>query len=185
MRKKTRDYANDYKIVSETAKNGKTKKHTVYTGKYYRYDMPKENLRALKLIYAVCAIGFVALYLAMGFSGSLSLGGDGESATAYVVLPYVILLLPVAMCAAKVAGIICTRGDFEFAQYDKYVLGLRKYSVVLTVSAVACAVGIVIYIIAHSKVSYADIIFSGAALANTALGLFFIRIQDRYDCINT
>ena len=96
MFQRTRDYAKDYERIGSTVR---------YKGKYYHLtlEQPAQNRR--KAAYVVSLALALALFIAIGFSGSPALGaqgGAGGGATPlYVVLPYVILLLPLGMGLAR------------------------------------------------------------------------------------
>lgn len=72
--------------------DGYTRNNTgefVYTGEYYRFDMPQQKINGLKLIYSVLALATAVAFLVSGF-----LNNEG-SRVMYVILPYAALFLPV------------------------------------------------------------------------------------------
>ncbi len=113
MFKRTRDYAKDY------THDGKS---VCYTGKHYRLAMPRPELNRRKAAYLLLLICSAGLYLSVGLSGAASLGGAGEPAAFYVVLPYVVLLLPLGLAFVRALLLTVKNKPLEYAEYDKYLV---------------------------------------------------------------
>jgi hypothetical protein len=113
MFKRTRDYAKDYERVGKSVR---------YTGKYYRFDMPKTEQNGRKAAYVLLLFGAVALYILAGLSGSAAFGGAGKPAAPYVVLPYVGLLLPLGLGLGRAGLLAMKKGPLEYAEYDRYLV---------------------------------------------------------------
>lgn len=112
MFQRTRAYADDYERIGGT---------TRYKGKHYRISMeqPARDLR--KAAYALLLLCALGLFAAVGFSGSAALGAGG-AAPVYVVLPYVLLLLPLGLGLARALLLAMKSQPMEYAEYDKYVV---------------------------------------------------------------
>ena len=117
MFQRTRDYAKDYEHIGSTIQ---------YKGKYYRLNVEQPALNLRKAAYVVSLIISLGLFIAIGFSGSPALGaqgGAGGGATPlYVVLPYVILLLPLGLGLARALLLAVKSRPLEYGEYDKYLV---------------------------------------------------------------
>ena len=113
MFQRTRDYAKDYERIGSTVR---------YIGKYYRLtlEQPAQNRR--KAAYVFSLIAAFALFVAVGFSGSPALGAGGGATPLYVVLPYVVLLLPLGLGLARAVLLAVKSTPLEHAEYDKYLV---------------------------------------------------------------
>lgn len=110
MFQRTRAYADDYERIGSTVR---------YKGKHYRFTLGQPALNQRKAIYALSLLFALALFVAVGFSGSPALGGGGMPTPAYVVLPYVGLMLPLGLGLARAALLVFQNRPLEFAEYDK------------------------------------------------------------------
>ncbi|MBA4347486.1 MAG: hypothetical protein C0413_01340 [Clostridiales bacterium] len=117
MFQRTRNYAKDYERIGSTVR---------YRGKHYRFTIEQPAQKRCKVAYAVSLAVALGLFIAIGFSGSPALGahgGAGGGATPlYVVLPYVLLLLPLGLGLARAALLVFKSRALEYAEYDKYLV---------------------------------------------------------------
>lgn len=113
MFQRTRAYAEDYERIGSTVR---------YKGKYYRFTLEQPALNRRKAVYALSLLLALLLFAAIGFSGSRALGGGGLPTPAYVVLPYVALLLPLGLGFARALLLAFKTRPLEFAEYDKYLV---------------------------------------------------------------
>lgn len=113
MFQRTRDYAKDYERIGSTVR---------YKGKHYRLTMeqPAQNQRKAAYVFSLAVA--LALFVAIGFSGSPALGAGGKGTPLYVVLPYVLLLLPLGLGLARAVLLAFKSRPLEYAEYDKYLV---------------------------------------------------------------
>jgi hypothetical protein len=126
MFQRTRDYAKDYEQIGSTVR---------YIGKHYRLtlEQPAQNRR--KAAYVFSLIAAFVLFVAVGFSGSPALGAGGGATPMYVVLPYVVLLLPLGLGLARAVLLAAKSKPLEHAEFDKYMVQQKG---VLLGSLVVC-----------------------------------------------
>lgn len=127
MFQRTRAYADDYERIGSTVR---------YKGKYYRFTLDQPALNRRKAVYALSLLVALVLFVAIGFSGSPALGGGGLPTPAYVVLPYVVLLLPLGLGLARAVLLVFKTRPLEFAEYDK---NLVQQKGILLVALGLCA----------------------------------------------
>jgi len=80
-------YVKDYRMDTETDKNGKVKRKMVYVGPYYIWNTAQEELKKLRCSYLTALAGEWIVFL-----GSMCFYND-ISRNWYVILPYVCLIL--------------------------------------------------------------------------------------------
>ncbi len=166
MFKRTRDYAKDYE------RDGKSVR---YTGKVYLLNLPKPQLNLKKSIYLISLFAAVALYVALGFSGSAALGGGGTPAAVYVVLPYVGLLLPLGLGLARAVLLVLHSKSLEFAEYDKYLVQQKGVFIGMLALSGCLSIGLLVYLFADVKSIRSDILVFAESLvcAGCILCAFF------------
>lgn len=160
MFQRTRDYANDYERIGSTIR---------YKGKYYRLAIEQPALNWRKAAYVFSLLLALGLFIAIGFSGSPALGahgGAGGGATPiYVVLPYVILLLPLGLGLARAVLLSVKSRPLEYAEYDKYLV--QQKAVLL--SALAASGVLLAALIAFLLFGTAALITQWIAILETVL----------------
>ena len=187
-------YVNDYKIVEEPKKNGKgVRSRSVYCGKYWRYDIDDNAYKGLLTIYGGLSLAWIAaLVCGLLFFKTTSLGaamgdnGMNQSAIIYVILPYVLQFLPAALVAGKTVMLAFTPRDMERFQYDDCVVRMRVWLVIGVAVAGAVFVGQLIALIAGQEKQHywaAGLMALEAVIA--LICWFFIRVYDRYPCVQT
>ena len=137
MFQRTRAYADDYERIGSTVR---------YKGKHYRFTMEQPALNRRKTAYVLSLALAVALFVAIGFSGSPALGGGGQPTPAYVVLPYVVLMLPLGLGLARAVLLAFKTRPMEFAEYDK---NLVQQKGILLTALILCGVvllGLLLYL---------------------------------------
>lgn len=187
MFKRTRDYAKDYQIVEkEGNKPGKVKKEVVYKGKYYSFNLTDSERLKMKGAYGALMLLAISLYGFMGLTGTGALGAGGAQAAFYVLLPYVIALLPLGMCVAKTIMLIFGPEKMEYGQYDKNVVMLKSYSIFLAVCGGVTLAGEIVYTFvtegASLDISTSDGLFALLALIFILVASSFTKLQSTYKC---
>ena len=170
MFQRTRDYAKDYERIGSTIR---------YKGKHYRLTMeqPAQNWR--KAAYVFFLLFALVLFVAIGFSGSPALGaqgGAGGGATPlYVVLPYVIVLLPLGLGLARAVLLAVKSKPLEYAEYDKYLV--QQKAVLL--SAIAASGVLFLGALAFLLIGQADLAPQWIAIAEILLcgGCIFLAFR--------
>jgi len=109
MFQRTRDYAKDYEKIGSTVH---------YKGKHYRFEIEQTALNRRKAVYVIALVAAFALFILIGLSKSPALGVGGP-APAYVLLPYVVLLLPLGLGLARAVLLAFKSRPLEYAEYDK------------------------------------------------------------------
>ena len=156
MFQRTRDYAKDYERIGSTVR---------YKGKHYRFILEQPALNRRKALYALLLLSALALYVAVGFSGSAALGAGGGSTPVYVLLPYVALLLPLGLGLARAVLLAVKSRPLEYAEYDKYLV--QQKGVLLTALILSCA--LLLGMIAFLLFGKASLEGQWTALTETAL----------------
>ena len=113
MFQRTRNYAKDYERIGSTVR---------YKGKHYHLTMEQPALNRRKALYVLLLLIALALFVAVGFSGSPALGAGGGTTPIYVVLPYVLLLLPLGLGLSRAVLLAFHSRPLEYAEYDKYLI---------------------------------------------------------------
>ena len=197
-------YVRDYKIVEEPKKNGKGyKSRSVYCGKYWHHDMSDQAYKGLLMIYGgLCLVWLAALVCGLLFLKTTSLGNapaetvqtaEGaqkvtlhQAGIIYVLIPYVLQFIPAVMTAGKTVLLAISPRYMERFQYDDCVVRMRMWLVVGVAAAGAVFVGQLIAIIASAE---KQLYWAAGLMAMEALIAllcwFFIRVYDRYPCVQT
>lgn len=113
MFQRTRDYAKDYEKIGSTVR---------YKGKHYRFTIEQPALSWRKAAYVLSLLFALLLFAASGVSDSPALGAGGGVGAIYVLLPYVILLLPLGLGFARALLAALKSAPMEYAEYDKYMV---------------------------------------------------------------
>lgn len=189
-----RKYLGDYKIVEEPKANGKgVRRRSVYTGKYWHYDMDDDAFRGLKWIYGGLSVIWIAaivcglLFIKCTALGNARGGGGlNQAGIVYVMLPYVLQIVPAMIAAGKTVMLALAPRYMERFQYDDCVVRLRTWLVIGVAAAGATFVGELIAIIfsAEKFVLWGAVLLALEAVL-ALLCWFFIRVYDRYRCVQT
>ena len=179
MFKRTRDYAKDYK-VEDRLENGRVKRITVYTGKYYKFEGDDGENRRIKRRYGLLAFLAFACYVGLLFLPASSMGAGSDLAF-YVAIPCILLLLPAGITAGKTVMLLFTGRRMVRADYDKYVVLLKGYTVAYLILAAATALAQLVYLCIRGF-SLADGAFAGLALVETGIVFLYWRLQKKYVC---
>lgn len=113
MFQRTRDYAKDYEKIGSTVQ---------YKGKHYRFTIEQPALNWRKAAYVLSLLFALLLFAAVGLSDSPALGAGGGAGVLYVLLPYVVLLLPLGLGFARALLTALKSAPMEYAEYDKYMV---------------------------------------------------------------
>jgi len=174
-------YASYYSITEMLAPNGRTKKHVTYIGPYYSFHIDDSAYKKIKTMYAAFAGLMLLCYLAIALIGASSLG-TGRPPAIYTALPFVFLIFPLGMCVGKVFLFLFLPGRLEYPKYDKYVVQLKTYSVILLALSLATLVGQLVYLILWRNTPVPDLLFAALAVVLTFLSVCFLRTQHKYIC---
>ncbi len=110
MFQRTRDYAKDYEKIGSTVH---------YRGKHYRFELEQPALNLRKAVYVLSLFAALVLFVFVGISDSPALGAGGGPAPAYVLIPYVGLLMPLGLGVARAVLLAFKSRPMEYAEYDK------------------------------------------------------------------
>jgi hypothetical protein len=149
MFQRTRDYAKDYERVGRTVQ---------YTGKHYRFDIERGLLIRRKIIYLLSLAAALGVFIAIGLSGANAFGGVGKPAAAYVVLPYILLLLPLGLASARAFLLIIKKKPLEYAEYDKYLVRQRAVLISALVLCGCLAAGSLAFLLFGGASGLRDIV---------------------------
>lgn len=174
-------YASYYSVLEELAPNGKTKKHVTYNGPYYSFSIDDAAYKKLKATYTAFVGLMLLCYLAIALIGASSLGA-GRTPALYTSLPYVLLIFPLGMCVGKVFLFLFLPSRLEFPSYDKYVVHLKTYSVILLTLSIITLLGQLIYLILTPSAPVADIMFAVLSAVLSCVSVCFLRVQHKYIC---
>lgn len=103
----------------------------------------------------------------------------------YVEVTFYILMLPLLMIAYKVVMILISPRRMERFTYETYVMKLRRWLVATIIIAGAAIIGEAVAIAAgvESKTWVVAVIFIIMNLLIAAAAWFFIRVYDKYQCV--
>lgn len=171
-----RKYAEDYRTTTVLDARGKAVEHVEYMGARY-FPQDEKLFARLKPAYAAAGVLAAALYVLAGLCEATSLGGV-QAPCAYVALPYVALLLPAGMTAAKALTFAVTKSGMERIRYDRCVRALRGYTLAYAILAALTAIGAAVWAFLNSAV-LGDALLIAACVCMAALGVGFCRLQKR------
>ena len=187
-------YVKDYKIVEEPKKNGKgVKRRSVYCGKYWHHDIDDQAYKGLLMIYGGLCFAWVAalvcgllFFKTTSLSGAIDDNGFHQAGIAYVMIPYVLQFIPALITSGKTVMLAISPRYMERFQYDDCVVRMRIWLVIGVAVAGAVFAGQLIAIVlgAETQTSWA----AGLMAMEAVLALlcwFFIRVYDRYPCVQT
>ena len=127
MFQRTRDYAKDYEKIGSTVH---------YKGKHYRFQIEQPTLNRRKAVYVLALVVAFVLFILIGVSDSAALGAGGGPAPAYVLIPYVGLLLPLGLGLARAVLLAIKSRPMEYAEYDKNLV--QQKGVLLSALVLDC-----------------------------------------------
>ncbi len=174
-------YASYYEINEILNERGKRRQVLTYRGPSYCYDVDEATFRRIKLAYAAFAVGGAALYAWAALLGASSIG---SAPAFYVVLPFVLLLLPLGMCAGKMVLFLFLSRKLEFPQYDRYVRRLHTWIVLCFAFSAATLLGQLVYLVLGNG-GGRDALFAAAAALLAAAAALVLRLQKRYPCVES
>lgn len=109
---------------TETTKTGKVKRKMIYTGPLYRWELPKEALKKLRVRFLLlCVAGWMIFIGSMLFYSNLS-------RIWYVILPYACLLLVFSFFSAAVYNLFTAKQPMSREVKDKTCDRLKGSSMV-------------------------------------------------------
>lgn len=172
MRKRTREYADDYEL-SDAARPGEGRALR-YTGKYCRFALPEQTLRAYRFQYALLLAAMAALYVGAGILGSTALGGRGAPPAVYAALPYALLLLPAGLALGRGAVLVALKKPLERAAFDRYLVRQKGTLAAALACALALVLGLCLFLVFGSYNSFWGELPALAAAALFAVCAFFL-----------
>jgi hypothetical protein len=150
-----------------------------YTGSYFKFDMPEEILKRVKIALAVLTVSVAVLFV---FAGMLNSAG---SRVLYVILPYAVLLLPILFMLSDVYKIAVNKKPMTRKQYDHSVLQLKRSTLAIIIFSAMSAVGDIVYILFFcSPVDlFGELIYLAACLCILVISIALLSIQRKIKCI--
>ncbi len=173
-------YTQYYAVSEILDNNGKRKQTVTYKGPYYQFQVESETYKRMKLVYAAFAAVTLISYVLAALLGASSMGAGGAPAF-YVVLPFVLLLLPLGMCAGKIFMFLPLKERLTFPQHDKYVTALKTYGMLYLIFSVLLLIGQLVYL-AFFPANTHDFLFAALAVVLAGAGVFFRWFQSKYIC---
>ena len=165
MFQRTRAYADDYERIGSTVR---------YKGKHYHLTMEQPALNRRKALYVLLLLIALALFVAVGFSGSPARGAGGGTTPIYVVLPYVLLLLPLVLGLSRAVLLAFHSRPLEYAEYDKYLIQQKAVLLAALVLNGILLLGMLAYLLlGQSKLSTQWIALAEAAACAACIFLAF------------
>ncbi len=168
-------YYKDYKLVTKTLPNGKTKEVAEYVGRYYVCQLSEADHKRYKLYFLTLTLCSSATAIGLGF-----LNNSG-SRVAYIALPYVSLFLPLFYMVMGTVGFIVSGNKLEQAAYDRIKIRLRRSTIwQIALSFLAC-IGNLIYTLRRGSDTtlLKDWVFTGGMLLIFAICIVFLQFQKR------
>lgn len=159
-------YVKDYRMDTETDKNGKVKRKMVYVGPYYIWDTVQEDLKKMRCSYLVTVIVEWIVFL-----GSMCFFND-ISRNWYVILPYVCLILVFLFQSMAVWNLYMAKQPMHREIKDKTVDRMKSSTFCGMILSGGALVGEIVACIKGVKVFKAsDYIF---VIATVVLFLFLL-----------
>lgn len=174
MRKGDRKYLNDY--TRNPGVPSSSPDAWIYTGKKYGFIFPGE---AKKAKAAMCFLSASALLLF--FAAALT---DSRAVfTPWVFLPYAVCFLPAAFLTGNSFMLLKLKTGLTRRQYEKNILGEKRLSVFLTVTAgISAAADAVMYFVSDAGFMPADVLFSCSCVFMLFAGTAGILLAKKLDC---
>ena len=138
MFQRTRDYAKDYEKIGSTIR---------YKGKHYRFTIEQPALNWRKAAFVFSLLFALLLFAAVGLSDSPALGAGGGAGAIYVLLPYVVLLLPLGLGFARALLLVLKSAPMEYAEYDKYMVQQKTVLLVSLVLSLILLLGELVFLL--------------------------------------
>ena len=168
-------YYKDYKMVSKTLPNGKTKQVAEYVRRYYICQLSTADFKRFKFYYFTLTLCSGATAMGVGF-----LNNPG-SRIAYVALPYVSIFLPIVFMVMGTIGFIYSSNKLEQAAYDKTKTRIHRSTIWQIVLSSLAGIGNIIYTLIKGSVDdlLKNWVFTGGMLLILAINIVFLQLQKR------
>lgn len=168
-------YRNDYKTTTFIDAAGHTHKDTVYTGSYYVLPFDEGAKRRSSRVNLAFGLIIAGLYLAMGMVNPPS------SRTAYVVMPYVILFLPIAYFIFGAVRYMGCRLRMENGDYQKGLVRMKHSAWGMLGTLAVSAVLDILYIIIHLDAGVAgkEVVYLAFHFVLAAIIVVYGKLYDR------
>jgi len=165
-------YRNLFRV--ETVESGKhVRQKVVYTGDYYKTDMPKKQEKVCKVLLIAIPVVMAVLFVYMGL-----LDNNG-SRTFYVVLPYVLQFLPISYSIISAVSFY-PKEMLTVIQYEKAYIRIRTSGMWILILSVAGIIGEIVYILGgYGDTPGLEIIFLICNFAMAGLAMVIINIHSR------
>lgn len=167
-----RKYRDLFRVELVESKN-RVKKKVIYTGDYYKTDMPRDQIVKYKICFILVSVLMAALFFCMGL-----LNNDG-SRTFYVVFPYILQLLPIAYTIISAVSFY-PKEVLTVVQYEKAFIRIRTAGTWILILSVAGAIGETVYILGgYGNTVNLELIFLICNLVMAALAIVILSIHSR------
>ncbi len=150
-----------------------------YSGKYFKFDMPKKELRRVKAVLAVLAFALAALFV---FAGILNSAG---SRILYVILPYAVMLLPILFILSDIYKIAVNICPMTRKQYDHSVVQLKHSTAAVIIFSAMSSVGDIIYLLFFCSPAdlSKELIYLVACLGILITSIILLSVLRKIKCI--
>lgn len=109
----SKKYLNDYTLDIKTDEDGKVANEYVYTADYYSFDLKEEETKSLRTHLLLYIVGITIAFLVPLFIYSTL------SRVVYVILPYVLLLIPIYLLIQAITFLYRNNGLLKREERDK------------------------------------------------------------------
>ena len=170
-------YAGEYRLENQSDVNGKIKTVAVYHGREYHITVSGETLRSFLRKWCGGLVVNVILFLP-----GLFLNGAGGRHP-YVMFPYILLLLPIYLCAGMVFSLRGKRKYWEHRERDRIERRSRGCPVMMSALSLISGAGRIIACCVNGTWSAADAICAAAMLLMCicSAGMFVLDKKLKFD----
>lgn len=168
-------YLKDYKLVTKSLPNGRTKQTAEYIGKYYICRLSKRELIKKKLYHLTLVLCSSATVMGVGLINT------SGSRVAYVALPYVLLFLPVALSLIGAIRFAVSGDRLGYEAYDKTKNRIHRSAIGQVVLSGLTILVDLSYVFFGGRVEYLhkEIIFMMGISLILLLAVLLIKIQKK------
>ncbi|WP_066715734.1 hypothetical protein [Clostridium sp. Marseille-P299] len=171
-------YRKDYESHIEV--QGKRKKKTlIYKGKYYKIDINQEELKNMKIKYAI----FSALtMLAFIFVGLQNTEGSRKF---YIILPYIFTFLPIFYEIMGTIKLITNKQKMTFVEYDTSIQRIKRSTIGILIFSLSSSFGEIIFLITNKITDVRSLEYRALSgiLFMSLISFLFLQQQKKYKCV--
>lgn len=171
-------YSKDYETHEET-QGEKTKKTLVYKGKYYKFDLSKEELKKMKIIYSIFCGLTVLSFLIVGAQNT-----EG-SRKFYIILPYIFTFLPIFYEIMGTIKLVTNKPKMTLVEYDTSVKRIRRSSIGILILSLSSSIGEIVFLIANkiTDIRSLEFRFLSGILFMSLISFLFLQQQKKFKCV--